>query len=359
MRRPSVPALLAAAAATLAPIAAPAEDAELGIKENIQLRSSDSSADADQSLIEWGGARREETVGVLPQAHEVKKGDTLWDICATIFGSAWEWPRIWSYNPQITNPHWIYPGDRLSLMPPAGAPPVGDEPTAAAGAAPTAPLATGETGIERVGRRLQSDLLFLRQTAFVEESELRQAGTIAGAKEIKQLLVAPDEVYVSFDGGAAIRPGDRYAVYRPVERVKAASKGRYLGWLVEIVATLEVREIVSKGPVRAALIDTTSPAERGMRVGPLRRQLHETAPRRNDKELQGMIATSLPRTVMIGSDAIVVIDRGEKDGVQAGNRFFVVRSGENLDEPLPENPSAFPREVIAEILVLEPHKRTS
>ena len=72
-----------------------------------------------------------------------------------------------------------------------------------------------------------------------------------------------------------------------------------------------------------------------------------------------MIDTSLPRTVMIGSDAIVVIDRGQKDGVQAGNRFFVVRSGENVDEPLPENPSAFPREVIAEILVLEPNKRTS
>jgi hypothetical protein len=49
--------------------------------------------------------------------HVVRRGDTLWDICFLYFNDPWQWPKIWSYNPQITNPHWIYPGDLVRLLP--------------------------------------------------------------------------------------------------------------------------------------------------------------------------------------------------------------------------------------------------
>src|SRR5262249_20255865 len=52
----------------------------------------------------------------VPEVHVVQKGDTLWDICKFYFANPWRWPEIWGMNPQITNPHWIYPGNVVRLQ---------------------------------------------------------------------------------------------------------------------------------------------------------------------------------------------------------------------------------------------------
>lgn len=51
-----------------------------------------------------------------PQTYIVKKGDTLWDISSYFLRSPWLWPRLWQANPQVDNPHLIYPGDQLNLI---------------------------------------------------------------------------------------------------------------------------------------------------------------------------------------------------------------------------------------------------
>ena len=59
-----------------------------------------------------------ETTEIVEQTvyHTVVKGDTLWDITYKYFGDH-EWSRVYDANSdQITDPHWIYPGQRLKIV---------------------------------------------------------------------------------------------------------------------------------------------------------------------------------------------------------------------------------------------------
>src|SRR5450432_807638 len=55
-----------------------------------------------------------------PSEYTIQKGDTLWDLSQKFLANPWYWPKIWSLNPGIENPHWIYPGGKLKIVPGEG-----------------------------------------------------------------------------------------------------------------------------------------------------------------------------------------------------------------------------------------------
>ena len=85
-------------------------------RQGLILNDEDRSSDYEGGVSAAPGG----PPGEVPDTHVVQKGDTLWDLSSRYYRNAWGWPKLWSYNPQITNPHWIYPGDLIRLLPPGG-----------------------------------------------------------------------------------------------------------------------------------------------------------------------------------------------------------------------------------------------
>jgi len=152
-----------------------------------------------------------------PDTYVVKKGDTLWDIAGRFLGSPWLWPEIWQANPQVENPHLIYPGDVLSLVYLGDGRPAldlrrGPQVRRESEAIPTIPLSEVEP--------------FLRDVTIVDEDAIKSAPYVLGVEE-GHLLGARDQVvYVR---GGEFEPGDMVAFFRPTHRYATYSnrKGKH------------------------------------------------------------------------------------------------------------------------------------
>jgi LysM domain len=277
----------------------------------------------------------------------VQKGDTLWDLSARYYRNAWGWPKMWSYNPQITNPHWIYPGDVVRIAPPGSGPAPAAAPQQAKSEMPTSKI---------VGRGRRPNGLFLRQNGFVEPGELAQAGRIVGSKEEKQMLGTLDEAYVQFKKERPFQVGERYTIYKPTREVKHPITGKTLGHMVEIYGEGEVRALTDAKIARVALLDSINPIERGFLIGPLKRQFKVVQPVKDKQDLTGVVVATLHPHELVADDNIVFVDRGKDDGVEIGNRFVVTRRGDGY-QPIrgdgPIDDKRFPRETIGEIIVVD------
>ena len=133
-----------------------------------------------------------------PDTYVVKRGDTLWDIAGRYLKKPWLWPEIWQANPQVKNPHLIYPGDVLSL---AYLDRVAVQPGPREEAPINAiPLADVEAFLKDM--RVVDEFESLPYVVGLEEDRLR--GSLNQLAYIKGL---PDA-----------QPGQRYMVVRPTQR---------------------------------------------------------------------------------------------------------------------------------------------
>ncbi|WP_425477237.1 LysM peptidoglycan-binding domain-containing protein [Luteimonas huabeiensis] len=140
--------------------------------------------------------------GDHPDTYVVQRGDTLWDIAGRFLQRPWLWPEIWQANPQIQNPHLIYPGDVISLSYLDRVTGVAVRPGPRQDAAPIDAVALSD--IEP----------FLRDLQVVDEFE--HLPYVVGLEEERMRAAEGQVVYVR--GLADANPGDRYTIVRPTTR---------------------------------------------------------------------------------------------------------------------------------------------
>lgn len=298
------------------------------------------------------GGQREGAVGPVPETHVVRKGDTLWDISWFYFNNPWEWPKVWSYNPQISNPHWIYPGDQVRLYEIGGGPKGGSKDD-------------GQNLPDMVSSVRPRGWFALRQLAFVDRDKLRYAGRIVGSTDEKVLLAHGDGLYVDYPAGKPPKVGKRYAVYKKRETVEHPHSGKEIGAYVYVAGEIQVRSVKQGKRARAVVVDSSEPLERGFLVGPLQRTFQDVKPRTNDKDVQGLVVAQLGSDEIIGARQVVFLDRGKQHGVRVGNTMFVVRRGDAYPKHggrvsnRGQDDRTYPARAIGEIMVVQAGQSTS
>jgi hypothetical protein len=288
--------------------------------------------------------------GPVPALHVVQKGDTLWSLCSKYWNDPWRWPRLWAANPMITNPHWIFPGDVIKLG-------EGDAsiPMPVAGAAE--PVHGGLQSVNRVVVDYGNAVL-LREMGFIEAKDLDQAGYISGSREEKIMLATGDQVYLRYPVKTPLKAGARYSVFETdtSHPVVDNTTGKTYGYLVRIKSDLVVNQIAENDVARGTLVDTAVSVERGDRVSPFVRQFRRIEPRASEVNLEARVISTFAPNTLLGPGHFVILNRGRKDGVQVGNRTFVIRRGDGYRATLEaweKHDPKSPKEVVGEILVVD------
>lgn len=322
--------------------AAPQPEAEQGEPTGLEGMGDYHLDDADL----YGDDRDGQPIQTItPELHVVRKGDTLWDICSQYFNDPWQWPRIWSYNPSITNPHWIYPGDIVRLLEQGAEQPAVTE-------------RTGDVDIEVTPTPARTTSVTVRQLAFVDADDISEI-TIDGSPEEKQLLATGDPVYLAYPEDQPPEEGETYTIYTEQKKVKHPTEGDYVGSYVRILGDVRVQSVQEGKRARGVITDANDVIERGALVGPVQRTFQNVRPTPNQQNLRGTIVAQLGADELIGQGEVVFIDVGTANGVERGNRLFVIRRGDAYEEEMGprgnvgQDDPDFPARAIGEIVIVQ------
>jgi hypothetical protein len=280
--------------------------------------------------------------------HTVASGDTLWDLSQKYLGSSWYWPKVWSYNPEIANPHWIFPGNQVRFYQSGEEAPA--EVEAGEGGEPEAPdVEEGEMVADEdkvivtspIGVRTKMGMA-VSLPGLVTPSEIEGSGRIVGSFAQSQMLSFPDIIYVRFDDKRAAKLGETYVVFRPGQRIFHPITGKSAGYFTRIMGEVRVTRVEKNGIVSMQIVRQVDEIERADLIGPsgeplVRRVLAQPA----DREILGgvIIAGTPMAKATYGQHSVVVIDRGSEQGVKPGFVFTIWRQHDGLPQDVLMNPS--------------------
>ena len=258
-----------------------------------------------------------------PESYVVKRGDTLWGIAKVFLRDPWYWPEIWQVNPQVHNPHLIYPGDTLRLVYIDGKPSIvlqrGDrvrvEPRIR-----SRPLEGAVTTIP-----YETVAAFMSKPSVLAVEQIKAAPYVLATRDTHVVIADGDTVYARGFRSPA-QPGTHYNVVRVGDALRDPDDNRIVGYDGIFTGAGHI----TRGGDPATLIMTESARETeagdklfaGGMDAPL-----DFIPSPPKVKVNGRIMAVSDGVSVIGQYQVVVINRGARDGLAPGNVLAIFGAG--------------------------------
>ncbi len=272
-----------------------------------------------------------------PKQYVVVKGDTLWDISSKFLQRPWYWPEIWQVNPQINNPHLIYPGDIISLVY------VGGKPQLQITGGPRFVSSTRlspEIRYEALDKNenalpAQAIRQFIVRPRIVSEAELNRAPYLVGSQDDRLIYGTDDVVYVRH-----LTESDadsRYNVYRPGKPLRDPDTDELLGY--EAIRVGDAQVLKAGDPATIKLTRTEREALLGDRLLPPDNADDDQTyyPRAPSSQVKGRVVSLFNAISQIGQYQVGVLNLGARNGIEKGDVLAALRAGRTVRDPFTDD----------------------
>jgi len=275
-----------------------------------------------------------------PKQYTVKKGDTLWDISSMFLRDPWYWPEIWQKNPQVKNPHLIYPGDILTLVYIDGVPQIlvnqasaSYQPGAGTVRLPVKKLSPSirRDEISASIQTIPSDAIrqFTTRPRIVTKEELEAAPYILGSDDDHLILGQGNRVYIR---GELDKERVRFTVFRPGTELVDPVTDEILGY--EAIYAGEVHIKKYDDPAVGTLTFTEREVLIGDRLLPTDKSSLATLyfPKLPDRKLSGQVISLFDALFGIAKYQVAVVNLGIRDGIEVGNLLATYTRGNTVTD---------------------------
>lgn len=259
-----------------------------------------------------------------PDRYVVVEGDTLWDISERFLNSSWLWPEVWYVNPQIENPHLIYPGDIITLVYVDGVPQLRVQ--RGKGTFKLSPQMRAER-LDKAIPTIPIDAIqqFLTQPLVADQSVLDDAAYVVSSADEHLIVGRGDRIYVR---GISADDGQRFHVFRPGGPYIDPDSGEILGYEAMYLGDGNVEKFGD--PSTLELTRTTREINIGDRVMPMSQEdvYAYFTPHSPGETIDGTIIAVVGGVSQIGQYQVVALNRGAREGVDVGTVFEIYQRGE-------------------------------
>jgi LysM domain-containing protein len=280
-----------------------------------------------------GEANHEGGVALAPNAPDsyvVKRGDTLWGIAKVFLRDPWYWPEIWQVNPQVQNPHLIYPGDTLRLVYVDGQPRIVLQPGLQRGDSARVVPRVRSQPLEAAVTTIPYETVaaFMSKPTVLSKEQIKDAPYVVATRDMHVVMADGDTLYArGFITPAAL--GTHYNVVRVGDALRDPDDNRVVGYDGIFNGAGRVTRIGD--PTTLIMTDSVRETETGDKLFqsavdvPL-----DFIPSPPKTEVSGRIMAVSDGVTMIGQYQVVVINRGAQDGLAPGNVLAVFQNGETI-----------------------------
>lgn len=284
-----------------------------------------------------------------PTIYVIKQGDTLWGLSERFIKDPNYWPNMWSNNSQVTNPHFIYPGQKVRVFPDRlEFVPVGQVATARKAVSAVMPDVAAERSYTVYGSE-----------GFVLEKNVRPAGTVIGIQNDRILAGDDDIVYTDIGIAQGARGGEKFSIFRKDSTVIHPVTNEVMGTKIIPLGTLQLTDMERRSS-RAIIARVSKEISPGSYLMPYQENRRREIPlKMATRDLKGYILDSYSGAGIIAAGDIVYIDLGSAQGAEPGNMLYIVRDV-TLDQRYAEGRiDKLPQELLGALVILETGKKVA